>query len=88
MTDTNKEEAPATKSVRCAVDVVAGVLPGTPEPEFTRTFHITSDEWYAADQDNKLNLLSDLAGRANGYAQYLMLAPDRFNWVKTEWVWI
>jgi hypothetical protein len=78
---------PESESARCGVDVVAGVLPGTPEPEFTRQWFITSEEWNAADDDTKINLLSDLGGRANGYAQYLMFQPDRLNWVKTEWVW-
>jgi hypothetical protein len=75
------------KQVRCAVDVVAGVLPGTPEKEFTRRFLITSEEWHEADGEGQVNLLCDLAGSAAGYSTYLMLQPDRLNWVKTEWVW-
>lgn len=79
---------PEMKTARCAVDVVAGVLPGTPEPEWTRTFHISSDEWNAASGTvETIHLLTDLSGRATAYATYLMLLPDRFNWVKLEWVW-
>jgi hypothetical protein len=76
-----------TQSMRCAVDVVAGVLPGTPEPEFTRQWFLTSDAWNAKDA-NQANLLCDLAGQASAYATYLMLQPDRLNWVKTEWIWM
>lgn len=74
-------------TARCGVDVVAGVLPGTPEPEFTRQWFITSEEWYADEGKNQAHLLSDLAGKASAWATYLMLQPDRFNWVKSEWIW-
>lgn len=75
------------EQARCAVDVVAGVLPGTPEEEFTRRFFITSKEWNEGDGIDQIHLLTDLAGKANGYATYLMLQPDRLNWVQTTWVW-
>jgi len=73
-------------NVRCGVDVVAGILPGTPEDELTRQFFLTSEEWHRPEADH-VALLCDLAGRANAYATYLMLQPDRLNWVKLEWVW-
>jgi len=77
------------QSVRIGVDVMGGVLVGTPEPEFTRQFILTGEEWQAADGDGvkQANLLLDIAGKANAYATYLMLQPDRLNWVRTEWVW-
>jgi hypothetical protein len=78
---------PESKSVKCGVDVYAGVVPGTPMPEYTRQWFITSDEWYEDDGKNQADLLADLAGRAAGWATMLMLQPDRFNWVKTEWIW-
>jgi hypothetical protein len=72
---------------RCAVDVVAGVLPGTGEPEFTRRWVITSQEWEEASDLMRTQLLTDLAGKAAAWATYLMLQPHRLNWVKTEWTW-
>lgn len=72
--------------VRIAVDVVAGVLPGTPEDEYTRQFFITSKDWYEEDA-NQAQLLSDLNGKAMSWANYLMLQPDRFNWIKLEWIY-
>lgn len=74
------------RTTRCAVQVDAGLVPGRPEPEFTKVWVIQSDEWHAegASQDD---LLCDLAGKANAYATLLMMRPDRFNWVKTEWIW-
>lgn len=74
-------------SVRVAVDVVAGVIPGTPMPEFTRRFFITSDKWNEGDGIDQARLFADMNGQAQAWAMYLMLQPDRVNWVKTEWVW-
>lgn len=75
------------ETTRCAVQVDAGVLPGTPEPEFSKVWAIQSEEWHAAEGDEQVVLLVELAGKANAYATYLMLQPSRLNWVKTEWIW-
>lgn len=77
---------PEAKRARSAVDVVAGIIPGISEDDFTRRFFITSEEWNA-EGANQVNLLCDLAGKASAYATYLMIQPDRLNWVKLEWVW-
>jgi hypothetical protein len=77
----------AEQTARCGVDVVAGVLPGQPMEELTRRWFLTSEEWHAAEGEAQVHLLTDLAGKAVAYATYLMLQPDRVNWVKTEWVW-
>lgn len=75
---------------RILLEVVAGVLPGTPEPEFTKQWAITSNEWQAAAEkpDGQSALLAEFNGKAQGYAALLMLQPDRLNWVKTEWIWL
>lgn len=75
-----------SESARIGIDVVAGVLPGQPEQEFTKRWFLTSEEWSAAGED-QMQLLAELNGRAQGYAALLMLQPNRLNWVKTEWVW-
>jgi hypothetical protein len=75
------------QSARCGVDVVAGVLPGTPEDAVTQRWFITSEAWYANDGRDQARLLSDMNGKALAWANYLMMQPDRFNWVKLEWVW-
>jgi hypothetical protein len=72
-------------AVRCGVDVVAGVVPGTSEPELLRQYFIYSEEWHKEGAD-QATLLTELAGKATAYATYLMLQPDRVNWVKLEWV--
>ncbi len=76
------------ESARVIVEVVAGLIPGKdPDPEFTRRFHITGAEWEEAGE-NQGNLLAEVNGRAQGYAGYLMLQPDRLNWVRTDWIWV
>lgn len=76
------------ETAKFAIDVVAGVLPGTPEEEFTRRWFVSSSEWHEANEKGKAgDLLAETAGRANGYATLLMLQPDRLNWVKLEWIW-
>lgn len=78
-------------TARVGIDVAAGVLPGQSMPEYFRQWFITSEEWQEASKDEtgmeQAKLLTDLAGKANAWATYLMLQPDRVNWVKTEWIW-
>jgi hypothetical protein len=73
-------------SARLIVSVTAGLIPERPEPELTRQWVLTSDEWEQAE--NQREQLSELNGRAQGYAMLLMLQPDRFNWVRTDWLWL
>ena len=75
------------ESARILLEVQAGVLPGTPEPEFTRQWAISSREWNEAGADQGV-LLAEANGKMQGYAAYLMMQPDRLNWVKTEWIWL
>jgi hypothetical protein len=73
-------------SARVVVEVMAGVIPGQPEPEYTRRWTLSTDEWEAAGT-NQSAALAELNGRAVGYASLLMLQPDRLNWVRTDWLW-
>ena len=76
------------ESARVIVEVVAGLLPGKdPEPEFTRRYAITSQEWQDAG-DKRSELLATVNGKAQGYASLLMLQPDRLNWVRLDWIWL
>ncbi len=76
------------ESVRFAIEVVAGVIPGQPEEEFTRRWVVTSREWDDAEgSDKAAELLAQRCGQAAFYAGLLQLQPDRLNWVKTEWLW-
>lgn len=75
----------AFESARCAIEVHAGLIPRKPIEEFTRRWFVTSTEWQEAQDQGEL--LARINGMATGYAQYLMLQPDRLNWVQVEWVW-
>lgn len=88
MTAQPAEQAQAEfKSARVIIEVVAGLLPGRdPDPEFTRRYAITGEEWAAAG-DKQSTLLAERNGIALGYAGLLMLTPNRLNWVRVDWIW-
>lgn len=75
------------ESARVIIEVQAGVVPGTPEAEYTKRWAITSGEWEKAG-DQASNLLAERNGQAQGYAGLLMLQPDRLNWVRVDWLWM
>jgi hypothetical protein len=80
-----------TTSVRIVLEVVAGVLPGTPIQEYTKQFIITNDMWYAQgeyegkQEEAKMEILK-IYGWAQEYARNLM-NPQVVNWVKVEWIY-
>lgn len=80
------------ESARVIIEVVAGVIPGTPMPEYTKKFFITSDAWYAQgkyqgkSEDAKMELLAVL-GLAQEYMRNLM-NPQAVNWVRLDWVYL
>lgn len=76
------------EQARVIVEVVAGLIPQQPEPEFTQRWAITSNEWHGlADDVERAKLLAETNGKAQGYAGWLMMQPDRLNWVRTDWIW-
>lgn len=74
-------------SAKVIISVTAGVVPEIAETEYTRNWAITSEEWEKAGDDVAV-LLSQRNGQASGYAQMLMLQPDRLNWVRLDWLWL
>jgi hypothetical protein len=77
------------ESARVIVEVQAGVVPGTAEPEHTRRWALSSTEWHTAETGGTAHIaLAELNGKAQGYAMLLMLQPDRFNWVRADWLWL
>lgn len=84
-------------SAKVIIEVVAGIIPNQPEPEFTRRWAINSDEWQAAqeadekaDPEHRFNAYLLLAGRAAQADEYAraLRNPQRFNWVRTDWLWL
>jgi hypothetical protein len=77
---------------KALIEVTAGVVPGTPEQEFTRQWAVTEGEWAKArasdDSNAEINLLAERNGQAQGYAGMLMLQPAVLNWVRVDWIWL
>jgi hypothetical protein len=91
----------ATEAAKLIIEVTAGVLPGQVEAKFTRQWTVTSAEWERATREDEACLAADDQGHAfyryllvNGRAaqadEYarLLRNPERFNWVRTDWVWL
>lgn len=71
------------------VEVVAGLIVGKPEAEYTRWWALTSTEWQTAgEKGTQSEALAVLNGKARGYAALLMLQPDRLNWVRVDWIYL
>lgn len=91
MTETagpTQDQAKEAKPARVIIEVLAGIIPNQPEPEFTRRYAITSEEWNAAQGENQAMLLAERNGQAFGYANLLALQPDHVNWVRVDWIWL
>lgn len=77
----------AVQSARLAIEVTAGLIPGKdPDPEYTRRYVVTSDDWHKLDDRAKQTKLAETYGQAVGYAQ-LLINPSRFNWVRVDWIY-
>jgi hypothetical protein len=87
-----------TESARILLEVTAGLIPGTPIPELTRTWAVTSAEWQKAadpleagsdvEVHRQFELLASRNGQALAYAGLLMMQPDRVNWVRSDWIYL
>lgn len=74
------------ESARCAWEVTAGIVPGTPEPEFTKRWGMTSSEWHDVPREQAKTRFEELEAEAERYAHDLR-EPARLNWVRLDWVW-
>jgi hypothetical protein len=77
------------ESAKLIIEVVAGLVPGTPMPEYTRRWG-----WSGADQEalNKGDKEAEekyirIAGESREYAASLE-DPRRLNWVRRDWLWL
>jgi hypothetical protein len=61
------------ESARAIYEVVAGMLPGQPDPEHTRRFGITSGEWDAAREKGEAEVL--LAGTVRASRRLRHVSP-------------
>lgn len=76
------------RTARILIEVQAGMIPGHPDPEYTKKWTVTSEEW---DEGRGLQTVLDRLAVANAYALKLQidsmsgLAP---NWTQTDYVWL
>ena len=105
MSDEQQEQAPQSepgpvgqgrpRSARIVIEVTAGLVPGKPDPEFTRRYFIASDDWWVAkekadagDAMPLVTLLTETNGQAQAYAAWLMTQAGRLNWVRLDWIYL
>lgn len=78
-----EEEDPTTRlGLKLSIEVMAGMVPGTPMDEHTRRWHFTRSGYEKNDGQD----YSDAVGAASYYALTLQ-NPQRLNWVRMDWVW-
>lgn len=75
------EQSPVSSGpVKVMLEVVAGIIPGTPMPEHTKQFALTREMW-----EDPTTVM-----RIYGYAQEYMRNlwnPAFVNWVRLEWIY-
>lgn len=71
-----------------AWEVRAGIIPGTPEPEFTRRWFYSSQDYEedVARPQEENTTFCRLREEALEYARGLH-DPRRLNWVEMSWIW-
>ncbi len=69
-----------TSRLVCSLEVQAGVIPRTPNPQFTRQYHVTKDM-----MDSEY-IYAEIAGAAMNYAMTLQ-NPQIVNWVQFTWIY-
>lgn len=80
------------KRARILIEVVAGIVPNTIMPEYTKQFAITSDVWYAEGEyvdrrdEAKMEVMK-VYGLAQEYMRSMM-NPQTVNWVRLDWIYL
>jgi hypothetical protein len=77
------------QAMKAMIEVVAGVIPGTAMPEYSKRWGYTSGEH---EQDKKVppdqpTIFSQRLQEAHDYAMGLS-NPAYVNWVRVEWIWV
>lgn len=76
-------------AAKLLIEVVAGLMPGTPMPKYTRRWAWTSDDQQklvAGDEEAKVKYVR-IAGESREYAASLE-DPRTVNWVRRDWLWL
>lgn len=70
-------------SASCVWEVTAGLIPGTPTPELTKRWGMTSGE---RESEQGSSIFTWRTLEASHYLQRLH-DPNRLNWVRLDWIW-
>lgn len=74
-------------ATRCVFEVTAGIMPMEPEPEFTKRFVLSASDWSEGTNGGWERFLA-LQKEAMDYATELQQHPQRFNFVRVDWIWM
>jgi hypothetical protein len=77
------------EAARLIIEVVAGVIPDDPMPQYTRRWTWTSSDQErlgAGDPEAQARSLA-IAGESREYAAWLE-NPRQVNWVRRTWIWL
>lgn len=70
-------------AARCVWEVVAGIIPGQPIPDFTKRWAMTASEYESPDA---FQIYAKRMMDATEYMQALQ-NPKQVNWVRLDWIW-
>jgi hypothetical protein len=73
--------------LRCSWEVVAGLVPGQADGEYSRQFSMTSSEW---ERESGLAIFVEKAAAAQAWAHYLQLLCSNgraVNWTRVDFIW-
>lgn len=77
------------EAAKAFIEVVAGVLPGTPMPEYTKRWGYTSSE-FEKDRNHEPpedTIFQKRLKEAHDYA-ISITHPAYVNWVRVDWIWV
>lgn len=80
-------------SDKLVIEVVAGIVPDTPDPELTRRWHWSTEDQAALASPNLASRRSaetkyiSMHGESREYAASLE-NPSRAHWVRRDWIWL
>ena len=74
-------------ALKAQIVVQAGLMPGQPDPFYTRVWHFDHQLIEETLEDPTDFRYRDAFGAALNYAAFLQ-HPGHLNWVKMEWTWL
>jgi len=78
-----------TQAAKALFEVLAGVIPGVPDAQYSKQWGYTSEE-YEQDRltpQDQPTIFSKRLQEAHDYAMGLS-NPAYVNWVRVDWIWV